>query len=299
MSRVRFDSIEAISKKSDLIYSGVGWDNYNSNLSVQKNIDKIYKGSCPDIVVVYKPDQYIDFCNVEVPTCMRYNEMWPIKRWTEEIEKNKLNLIIAHHQNDIPKYKHINDVVFKHIPHSANENIYKDYEEEKIYDVLFTGATGNKHYPFRTRLKRLTNSKLKSLFNCKVLDHPGGNRNKTKGLMGEDYAKLINSSKITLTCSSAYKYRLGKYVEIPMCGSILAGDIPDEDQENFRDFMLELNPSDSDEVIIEKIGRMLEDEKKQKEMLQKGFSWSSNYTQDKYADRFLKIVDNFLRNPLI
>ena len=295
MSRVRFDSIEAISKKSDLIYSGLGWDNYDSRLSVQQNIDKLYNGSSPDIVVVYKPDQYIDFKNVKVPTCMRYNEMWPVKEWTEEIQNSKLDLIIAHHENDIPKYGHIKDAVFKHIPHSANENIYKDYKEYKKYDILFTGATGTKHYPFRTRLKPLTKNKLSQHFKCKILDHPGHNKNKTNGLLGEDYARLINSSRITLTCSSAYKYRLGKYVEIPMCASILAGDVPDEDKENFKNFMLELNPSDSDEVIIDKIKNVLNDSERQEKMIENGLSWSKNYTQEKYAERFLNVVDDFLK----
>ena len=283
MSRVRFDSIEAISKKTDLIYSGLGWDNYNNNLSVQQNI-----------VVVYKPQEYIDFAKVNIPTCMRYNEMWPVKEWTYEILNSKLDLVIAHHENDIPKYQHIKNVKFSHIPHSANENIYKDYGLEKKYDILFTGATGDLHYPFRTRLKKLANNNLSKIFNCKILNHPGNNLNRPKGLIGEDYAKIINSSKITLTCSSAYKYRLGKYVEIPMCASILAGDIPNEDKDGFSSFMLNLSENDSDDVIISKITNCLSNNELQREMVSSGLRWSEDYTQGKYADRFIKVVDEFL-----
>ena len=47
-----------------------------------------------------------------------------------------------------------------------------------------------------------------------------------------NYAKIINQSKICISCTSKYKYRLGKYIEIPMCSSVICGDIPYEDVED-------------------------------------------------------------------
>ena len=41
MSRVRFHSIDAISKITNLTYSGPGWSNWNSNLTVDENISNM------------------------------------------------------------------------------------------------------------------------------------------------------------------------------------------------------------------------------------------------------------------
>ena len=38
MSRVRFHSIQALSKIANVHYSGIGWEDYDKNLTVQENI---------------------------------------------------------------------------------------------------------------------------------------------------------------------------------------------------------------------------------------------------------------------
>ena len=43
------------------------------------------------------------------------------------------------------------------------------------------------------------------------------------------YSKMISRSKICLACTSKFKYRLGKYIEIIMSDSVVAGDIPDDE----------------------------------------------------------------------
>ncbi len=292
MSRVRFDNMDAISKVANVVYYGNGWDNYDSSIPIKDNIDNMkYE---PDIVVVYKPDNVINFKDVEYPSCIIYNEMWPIKEWTREIQDNNIKLVIAHHENDIPKYEHLKNIIIKHIPHSANEYIYRDYGLDKSYDVLITGAMGNVHYPFRCRLKSIIETILCKKINCKILKHPGPDLTRPRGVIGEKYAMELNKSKIVLTCSSRHKYRLGKYVEIPMCGSILGADLPGQDCDEFKKFMLVLNDFDSDEIIVGKILKCLQDESLMKEKIKSGLEWSKQYTQEKYAERFIKIVDDFL-----
>ena len=53
MSRVRFHGIAALSKIANVHYSGIGWSDYNINLTVQENINNMNKKF--DIVIVYKP----------------------------------------------------------------------------------------------------------------------------------------------------------------------------------------------------------------------------------------------------
>jgi len=97
--------VAAISKITDLIYAGNGWNNYDSNRTVQENIEAIYSGDKPDIVVAYKPLKLKNFKNIEQPKCIRYNEMWAIKKTTREILDSRADLVICHHLNDIPNYK--------------------------------------------------------------------------------------------------------------------------------------------------------------------------------------------------
>ena len=52
MSRVRFHSMKAIEKVTDFKWSGPNWENFNNELTVQENINNLYKGQeKPDVVV--------------------------------------------------------------------------------------------------------------------------------------------------------------------------------------------------------------------------------------------------------
>jgi hypothetical protein len=127
-----------------------------------------------------------------------------------------------------------------------------------------------------------------------IVRHPGGDLKNIKGPILEDYARLINRSKISLTCSSKYRYRLSKYVEIPMCGSLMAGDLPNEDKDFFKEFMLVLDDRESNEEIAKKIVEYVEDDEKRDFLIKKGLDASKNYTQENYADRFISAANDFL-----
>ena len=292
MSRVRFHSMGAIESISTLTYSGLGWGNYNENLTAQENIDLIYSGDAPDLVIGYKPLELNGFASIKAKKCIRYNEMWD-KRWTKkEILGSDPDVIVCHHKNDMESYQEFGDKLIN-ISHCAESSIYRDYGLEKEYDILFTGAV-SRHYPFRRRLKGLL-PKLQGHAKCKVLGHPGGNLNSSKGLILEDYAKLINKSKITLTCSSKYRYRLGKYVEIPMCGSVLAGDLPDEDHDFFKKFMLVVDQKMSDNEIVKKILDCLSDHESLRKKAERGIELNKDFTQMEYAKRFVNLVEEKIK----
>jgi hypothetical protein len=297
MSRVRFHSIDAISKVAKVTYSGNGWDNYDSSKPVQVNINRIYRGANPDLIVVYKPLELRQIHLSPIPKCITYNEMWDIDGTMNEIIESGAKLVIAHHANDLPKYHHLHSqVCFVNISHCAEQTIYRDYGEEKKYDVLLVGALNPKYYPFRCRLANLIRTKMDSKIRCKILEHPGPNLLHSHGAILEEYAKEINRAKITLTCSSKYRYRLGKYVEIPMCASILGGDLPDENQQFFRQFMLVLDPMESDDEIIRHIMEYVQNDDIRLQKIKHGLDLARNYTQECYASRFLNSASHFLKN---
>ena len=307
MSRVRFHGMRTIGKSAEVIWSGLGWPNYDSSKTAQENIDKIFEEKPkPDVVVAYKPLELNGFCDINIPKCIRYNEMFDTQWTKKEIVESKPNLIVCHHKNDMLQYQEIfknyagHPTKFVYVAHCAEKMIYKDYKMPKKWDVLLAGAVYTKsllgdHYPLRIRFAEKIMPRLSEKYNCHILRHPGGNLyDATSDRNSFEYAQTLNSAKICLTCSGRPRSRFGKYSEIPMCASALAADLPDEDHEFFKKFMITLNNNMTDDEMVDKITYYLENEEEREKIIQKGLELNKEYTQEKYAERFLKEIKEFL-----
>jgi len=299
MSRVRFHSMEAISEVINTTWWGPNWEGWEDG-GVLKNIENLI--TKPDLIVVYKPlEMGKDWKNIDIPICLRYNETYD-QDWTKkEILESNASIVIFHHENDlfgnIDDYrKMIPSVRFEYIPHSAEKSIFKEYQEvKKDWDVLLVGALGytskvGQHYPIRDRMASILHKFPKKYKVNRYSRPPGRSVEAYKNASAIEFAKVINSTKICITDSGAPKSRFGKYVEIPMCGTVIAGDIPNDDIKNFKNFVIEINNDMSDEEIISKIVNYLESPKKLNDIKNIGLSWSSNYTQEKYAKRFIEAI---------
>lgn len=314
MSRVRFHGMKAVGKKTNIIWSGIGWKTYDGRATVQHNIEKIEDKMRMkfDIVVAYKPGELKNFSHVKIPKCIRFNEMYNFPETVAEIESSMADLVICHHENDLPVYREYfseyhgqknRNVKFVHIPHCAHSGIFKKYDEiEKKYDLLMCGHYGNKnslgdqHYPLRNRFVNVILKKMEALgYKCGIYKHPGYNRNDSfKDTALIEFAKGINSTKICLTCTGVPKSRFGKYIEIPMCGVAIAGDIPNQDQKEFREFVIEIDMSMTDDQIVEKLKWYIDHDDQREKLVKKGLEWSAGWTQDKYGELFVKEVNKFL-----
>jgi len=288
MSRVRFHMIKALSKISEVKYSGPGWKRYN--------IKEMVSQFKPDMIITYLiPDSPKNY-GIKTPVCTICNEMYNIEEALVSINKLKPDLLIYHYKNDKPLWNYTKNVKFVNLPQCAEKTIFKDYNLPKKYDIIVGGVMGNEFYPLRTRLNKLTTRKLSKRWKCLVKGHPGyklTNANNNSELI--KFAKIINQSKITLTCTSQFKYALGKYVEIPMCNSLMGGDLPDERQDFFRSIMIVLDLKDSDEVLINKLEYYLKNDGKRKDLSKKGMDLIlANYTHEHYAQRFIKVARDFL-----
>ena len=306
MSRVRFHSMRAIQEINDFKWCGPGWPWYNEDLTVQENIDNIYRDQeKPDIVVAYKPSDMKGFADVEQKTCIRYNEMYD-KGWTlKEINETKPDLIICHHLNDMREYEELFkktplnfDTKMVNIPHSAEKTIYYDQKKpNKSFDIMLVGAVGvrtmlGSHYPLRDRMYGILGTMSQEGQSCAVLSHPGGEHlDAYKDRYAKDFATALNNTKIAVTCTGVPNSRYGKYVEIPMCGTAIAGDIPGEDQESFNKFVIEINMDMSDEEIINKLRHYAENDEERNELVKCGQEWSAEYTQERYAERFVETLE--------
>jgi len=313
MSRVRIHNINALSKISNVMWWGLGWDEYDSSKSVQENIDNKYAGLHFDFVIVYKPLELIDFCKLKYTKCITYNEMYDFPSTIAEIDGSMVDLVICHHENDIPVYESYyasyhgqknKHVKFTHIPHSAEESIFMDYGSKKIYDVLVCGrlncknTVGESHYPLRDRMAKLI-SNMPSEYKCSIYKHPKSVNNDSytdKYLI--DFAKAINSAKICISCSGLPKSRFGKYIEIPMCNTVHCADIPGQDKDDFKKMLINIDMNMTDTEIISKIVYYLKNNDELEKLKKIGYEWSQNYTQQKYAERVIDAYNDFKNGTL-
>jgi len=213
------------------------------------------------------------------------------------------DFIVCHHKNEME------DAVFDpirnklvNIPHHVDTSIFRDYGLSKTTDVLLCGSLVLQKYRLRKRFVSVIEELSKKGYAAKIHQHPGGHHadaHTDKYLV--DFAKAINASKICLTCSSIYKCAFAKYVEIPLCGSLLAGDVPDERCNFFQSFMLCLDENKSNGDFVNDIEDMLLDDEKRNKLTKIGMEQNQQYSMDKYAVKFVDAVFKFLakRNGIL
>jgi len=255
MSRIRFLGIDAIARHPgvELVRDGPGWDGFVD----AGDSERRHK---PDIVIWYKPLGIPGHANVKAPKALRLNEMYDRTVTSREINDTGTDIVIHHHANeDLPWYrKHCPNTHFINVPHCADPEIFRDYKQPRQRDIVIVGSLNEEHYPFRCRLARVL-PRLMPDRTVYIHQHPGyEHADAYTNRYLKEYARMLNQSRIAVTCSSKWRYRLGKYSEIPLCHTALAADIPDDGAPLFRTFVIELDPKDSDEEIAARLEHYLE-----------------------------------------
>ena len=226
--------------------------------------------------------------------------IWILAGWQwqsiprELLSNKKVVVTVHHHLNDCKKYEKMNlpGVKFIYIGHCANKRIFKNYNLKKKYDISFVGIDNPSIYPVRHRLKQIS-LQLSNIYNVHFHPHPGYNLpDAYKDLYLIDMAKVINQSKIIISCSSKFKYRLGKYIEVPMSHSVLCADIPN-DSDNYN-YLIDFHNDMSDQEIMKIISYYLNNSDALTDKQLKGLEFAMNYTQDHYAERLLNEIVDFI-----
>lgn len=293
MSRVRFHGCKALAKICNFKYWGIGWKDYDKELSVQKNLDKLNQQF--DIVFAYKPLELNKFKDIKFPKGIRYNEMYEINKTLAEIKRSGAQFVVCHHKNDYLDYlkMKIPNVHLVYVGHCAEKTIFKNYHLPYKYDILIAGRIKD-HYPLRNKFIRLL-PELKKKYNCYQYPHPGYDHpdsHTDKYLI--EMASAINQSKIILTDTGKPRSRYGKYIEIPMCGtSAICGDLPDDDADDYS-YVINVSVNMSDQQIIDTISYYLDNETERQKKINLGIEFSKNYTQEHYAQRLLTEIHKFL-----
>ena len=109
-------------------------------------------------------------------------------------------------------------------PYWINARVFRDYGLAKKIGALLTGVVHRQVYPWRQRI--VTALVGKSYFIR--IPRPVENMKGRYWPVGRDYARLLNSARISFSCCSRYGYPVTKVFEIPACKTVLMSDFVPE-----------------------------------------------------------------------
>lgn len=295
MSRVRFHSIRELEKRCYVKKWGIYYNDYDEKKTIKENLNNL--GITFDFIIIYNPSDYIGLSNLNIPKIIRYNEMHHKNKVLEELNDNKINIVICHLYNDFVYFRDKYTTEYRkfyYISHCIDHSIFKNHEQQKIYDILISGSLYNKIYPLRNKIYNMYKKNKLKKFKVFLQNHP---QYKIEDAYTDKYAieysKIINQSHIAITCSSIYKYRLAKYTEIPASGTVLGGDIPKSHIEDNFNFIINITNDMNDSEIIETFDYYLSNKKELEKKRIQGLEYVKKYTQEHYVDKFMSILGNY------
>jgi hypothetical protein len=141
------------------------------------------------------------------------------------------------------------------LSHYIDTRIYRDYGLPKEWDVLLYGNVNRTWYPFRKRLFDLIPGRIPR---TKLVRHPsyvGYDPNRC----GPALAQLLNRSRVAVATPSSYDYLVAKYLEISGSRCLVAGQMATQGRAIWGDRYLRLDPSMSDDEIVDRLRQALAD----------------------------------------
>ena len=267
-------------------FSEIEFYKYNPDLVIFFDIDTIRYGKKFEYVFT-KPVYVCSLDYFYFNDCI--NCEW-IKKCSGIITYNNQKKIMNSYKDIFPSKK-----IFSFNGRFVNNSIYKNYKQEKIYDILIYGTRHylnniEKHYadqeykkkwekvnkkklhtkyhfyPLRVKVENLL-LKNKNKYNIKILKENGSLD--SKQYVNESLSKLINKSWLTLCSKSRCDILMDKYVETAASYSAVLGNIPSDYKDIFKNNIIEITEWMSDEEILSIIDKALEDKEKLKEMINK------------------------------
>eukprot|EP00184_Porphyridium_aerugineum_P005233 CAMPEP_0184698452 /NCGR_PEP_ID=MMETSP0313-20130426/5084_1 /TAXON_ID=2792 /ORGANISM="Porphyridium aerugineum, Strain SAG 1380-2" /LENGTH=417 /DNA_ID=CAMNT_0027157411 /DNA_START=182 /DNA_END=1432 /DNA_ORIENTATION=+ len=180
-----------------------------------------------------------------------------------------------------------------HMPHSIHAEkfdlapVYHPFSPGQVnvhgnprrVDILLIGSRRD-YYPLRDRLFPLLTSQT-DLGRVETLHHPGYSEMEKAVYGVEDrewqalnYSMMLSNAKICVFDSSQFGYFLQKFQESALAGCLPMADLPFratvDEYEMLRDFILVVDPDDTDGVILYRTKAMLADEKERLRRVAKG-----------------------------
>lgn len=170
-------------------------------------------------------------------------------------------------------------------PNLINDNIFKEYGNEKMYDILIYGHMGF-CYILRKRIHDII--KRTPRWKSRIISY--------NELTGAELSKEINKSYLSVATGSTFEYFVCKYIEIPMSGSLVIGNMPEQGKSLFvDDDFIHITNNMTDEEIINIIDTAIANKQ---ELLNKikVVTNKLEFYKIKYLNNYLRKCINFFEN---
>jgi hypothetical protein len=230
-----FSMIYMFDKYAEVKYYGPDFLMYKGEAFVPFSIDvldviqRLYPNDYPDIVFTWghhSTGLFTALKNFEKAKCLRviwllelHNDIM-LPNIYEFLKSGGADLVLkSHDYYNMSEYgqrlKDLN-IPVEWYPHSIDPNLFFDRKLPKIYDVTNIGQFTTQHYPLRYRAHEVLSNQTE----IKYMSSP------TKYIYGEEYAKIINQSKIFLTDTSSFRFAIPKLYEIMASNTLLLTTAP-------------------------------------------------------------------------
>ena len=276
--------------------------NENKNLNLAQYSTVIFGCRAIYLYKLYKGKVRQDILNKNINLCQIKNKYFIIQDMHPKtyrnidvlckfINEHNINIIFTffHNaeakniRNKTPNVKHL------YLCHHIDTSIFNYLNLKKNYDILLFGSIHPRHYPFRKRLFDLI-LKNKELFNVCYIPKPDIY---DPEICEEGLAKTINMSKICIATKSKYDYLVGKYFEISICKSLIAGDIPTDGKDILKNRIVELNNNMSDDEIINHLKNALDKYDEFEEKINYLHNYiNTNYGLNNYVNKLYSLIKN-------
>ena len=313
MSLVRRDVVDCMVRMKDerpdpqinAHLSGQGWDDWSDADDLLSNVEHIMPEA--DAVFAYKPegnakDKVAPIKGLHERDALKrvlsYNECWwgDQRALKEGIDFGATHVVI-HHANDLERWDgHVeHGIKVRHIPHCADPRWFASGDmaevmpyDRRMADAIVTGALSSQFYPLRCHMASLID---RQQVPGVVISHPGYRLQSVADCRRQAtrYAHLLGSAKLSLCCTSIYRYALAKLYESWMAGTPVCGDLPDDPEyvRLFGEVHIECDQRNARDVILAALAD--DDELERRAILGRQIAMG-NCTPAHYCRRFAEFV---------
>ncbi|GGJ67954.1 glycosyltransferase [Virgibacillus salexigens] len=159
--------------------------------------------------------------HVDIPTGLFINDVHRfVSLRRNYIQKNNIDYLFPVVRNKcLEVYPEFQNKM-EWFPHFVNIELCKDYRLKKDINLLMIGAV-NELYPLRQRIINTYQGRADFVYHPHPGYHHFNEEEQQEKMIGKNYAKEINRSKILFTCPSKLHYPVIKYFEALACKTLL------------------------------------------------------------------------------
>jgi spore maturation protein CgeB len=312
------------------------WGNFFQDYDKKRTLVEVCNlkfGHCPDYILIFcEVDHITGLESAQCPVIqilsvgenLEYHSLWK-----ELCEKNKISLILSriwsttsfkertklreegyelntdesyYEYNIMEKIQSEVNCPVVSWAHCFDPTIFKDYGEEKTWDIGFMGRHPY-HYPLRKKMLSLMIDDLRYRYKVsysggipyawgwredmngiRSSNRPGGN------FWGDEYSRRINQCKLFVTDGSWLNVAIPKYFECMASRSLLLAPLPDNSKDLYMGDtinMVDVNRNS----LKEKIEYYVENESERKKITDVGYEMVNKYHTAKIrVDELMKIL---------